>query len=207
MISPIPPAYSISKAKPVVFENKVPGPGEYNSDNIFKSNPCTFSFSRSPRKLHDLYQVPGVGLYSPNDMRKSSGYSISRSPRILSNVRITSPGPGDYNYQFFEKRYQYSISKARRSYNSTLVPGPGSYTPNIDSTFESSPRVQFAKQPRMPRDHFLTPAPGQYEISRQRQSGYTIPKASGKSKISDTPGPGNYQTPQLIGYASLKSKL
>ena len=206
MISPIPPAYSISKAKPIVFESKVPGPGEYKTDNIFKSNANTFSFSRSPRKLHDHLEVPGPGLYSPNPLRKSTGYSISRSPRVLSDVRTVSPGPGEYSYQFMQKRYQYSISKARSSHNPNSVPGPGHYTPSTTGILESSPKVQFSKQPRMPRDHFLTPAPGQYEVTRSHISGFTIPKAAGKFKVSETPGPGIYNVPQLIGYASIKGR-
>ena len=206
MISPIPPAYSISKAKPVVFESKVPGPGEYQTESVLKSNANTFSFSKSPRKLHEHLPVPGPGLYSPNDLTKSPGYSISHSPRILSGVNTVSPGPGEYSYQFLQKRYQYSISKARNSHSFSMVPGPGYYTPSTSGVFENSPKIQFSKQPRMPRNHFLTPAPGQYDVTKSQNLGFTIPKAAGKIKYSQTPGPGMYQIPHLIGYASTKGK-
>jgi hypothetical protein len=58
----------------------------------------------------------------------------------------------------------------------------------------------------MPRDHFLTPAPGQYDVTKSHNSGFTIPKAAGKLKYSETPGPGNYYIPNLIGYASTKGR-
>jgi len=208
MITPIPPAYSIGKAKPVVFENKVPGPGEYFYEDVFKKKANFYSFARSPRKIHEFYGVPGPGLYSPLDLEnKGKGFSICRGPRVLSDARTVSPGPGDYSYQVLQRKYQYSISKARnKSHDFNDSPGPGYYTPNLAASLENAPRVHFPRQERMPKKSFLTPAPGQYDLNVFKSPGFTIPKAIPRMKKMQTPGPGLYEIPSTIGIASLKSK-
>jgi hypothetical protein len=116
-----------------------------------------------------------------------------------------SPGPGDYNYELSSSRYKYSISKAKcRSQLMTDSPGPGHYSPNLDLKDEGSPRIKFNTQRRMPRESFITPAPGQYQLpSLDKTPGYSFAKATHVRKSSPAPGPGSYLTPlNMIGVAS-----
>ncbi len=209
MLTPIPPAYSIGKSNYPAFKREIPGPGEYNLSQVMKSSAQSYSFSKSPRKIHDYYEIPGPGVYNPNYSMKSPGYSLSRSPRQLSNVRTYSPGPGDYSYQFVQKRYQYSISKARtRSYNFSESPGPGYYSPSSTVSLQSSPKIKFPKQTRMPRGTFLTPSPGQYNLPNSNNGPvFSIPKATPKPQSTYSPGPGVYEIPTTIGVAGKKNKL
>ena len=204
----IAPAYSIGKSSYHDYSHlSRPGPGDYELSSIIRSKLPSYSFSKSPRKIHNTGEIPGPGVYNPSSPHKTPGFSLSRSPRILSNVRNFSPGPGDYNYSVFQSKYQYSISKARRRIHSmSEVPGPGSYNPSPSGSLENTPRVKFQKQPRMPNQSFLTPAPGQYELPNiYKTNGYTIPKAAPMRKHSTSPGPGVYEIPRTIGIASLKN--
>jgi hypothetical protein len=207
MNSPIPPAYSIPKSNHLIFDNKVPGPGEYSVDSKVRASAQSYSFSKSPRKIHDFYSVPGPGVYEPKLGPAFSGYSLGKSPRILSNYRTFSPGPGEYSYAIQEKRYQYSISKAKnRNFNLTDSPGPGYYNPSLSYSKENSPQTQFSRQPRMPNSNRFTPSPGQYEVPSSRTQGFTIPKASPRAIHTISPGPGVYEIPTTIGLA-VKHKL
>ena len=207
MKSSVAPAYTIGKSSyPNFYNNLRPGPGEYENSKSLSSSVPSYSFSKSPRRIHDNYYIPGPGVYNPENHSKIPGFTLSRSPRILSNVRSFSPGPGEYNYSLFQAKYQYSISKARnRSYQFSESPGPGYYSPNLTVNTENSPKVKFPKQRRMPNQTFLTPAPGQYQIPNIfKTPGYTIPKAYPKPQGTYSPGPGVYEIPSTLGIASLK---
>ena len=210
MFSPVPPAYTIAKANyPNFNKDPIPGPADYDPCHVTRSSLPAYSFGRSPRKLHADSEFPGPGLYSPRGTQRSPGFTISKSPRVLSNVRYISPGPGDYSYQQLQAKYQYSISKARRRmHGSPESPGPGYYSPNQWASLEKSPRMKFQSQARMPRQSFLTPAPGQYDLpSVDRTPGYTMPKAQPKRSNSNSPGPGSYEVPySFIGAASVKKQ-
>lgn len=175
-------------------------------DSKIRASAQSYSFSKSPRKIHDIYSVPGPGVYEPKLGSAFSGYSLGKSPRILSNYRTFSPGPGEYSYSIQEKRYQYSISKARnRNFHLTDSPGPGYYNPALTISKESSPQTRFSRQPRMPNHNIFTPSPGQYEIPSSKTVGFTIPRASPKAVHTISPGPGVYEIPSTIGMA-LRSK-
>ena len=210
MLTPIPPAYTIAKASyPSLQKDHIPGPTDYDPYRAdIRASVPAYSFTKSPRKIHNSQDIPGPGLYDSPIMKRSPGYSVGRSPRILSNIRYRSPGPGDYDYEKMQARYKYSISKAKnRSYCNSESPGPGFYSPNLTVNIESSPRMKFSRQPRMPPPSFLTPAPGQYQLPNVgRSPGYTIPKAMPKPKEPSSPGPGFYRyTSSTIGIASMKS--
>lgn len=207
MITPIPPAYTIPKSNHQIPRKEIPGPGYYNLSQLSLPNTQSYSFSKSPRKIHNIYSIPGPGVYNPNNTTRSSGYSLSKSPRF-ADLRTGSPGPGDYDLKILQKKYQWSISKAKSRYsNYSESPGPGYYSPNLSVSKENSPKLKFPRQDRMPRDTFLTPSPGQYALPEVRRApGFTIPKAFPKPKISYSPGPGVYEIPSTIGVASLRSK-
>lgn len=210
MISPVPPAYTIGKASYPRFQKEpIPGPTDYDPHILnTRSSLPAYSFSKSPRERDGNREFPGPGLYTPYESPKSPGYTISKSPRVLSNIRYISPGPADYSYQKLQAKYQYSISKAkRRIHNSSESPGPGYYSPNLDMKLEASPRIRFSNQPRMPIDSFITPAPGQYHLPDiDRKPGFTIPKARPLPKPANSPGPGFYKIPlSTIGIASTKN--
>jgi hypothetical protein len=166
----------------------------------------SYSFSKSPRKIHDIYSVPGPGVYNPHNVSGFQGFSQSKSPRKLSDYRSYSPGPGQYEYWTSQQRYKLSISKARnRSYLFPEIPGPGHYSPTTTFIKDSPPKFGFSKQPRMPNGTFLTPAPGQYSLpSVSSSTGFTIPKARPKGHTTPSPGPGVYEIPSTIGVAGRK---
>ena len=148
MITPVPPAYTIGKSShKSLNKDDIPGPTDYDPYYNLRASVPMYSFSKSPRKIHDIYQIPGPGVYSPVDKKRTSGFTISKSPRILSNINNVSPGPGDYSYSVSQARYQYSISKARtKSYNFSESPGPGYYSPNTTINIQNTPRIKFPKQ-------------------------------------------------------------
>ena len=206
MITPVSPAYSIGKASiKRLSKESIPGPSEYEPHFNVRSSLPTYSFNRSPRKIHQLIESPGPGKYLPDIINNPKGLTISKSPRALSNIRYLSPGPGDYNFELNNSKYKYTISKARcRSQLMTDSPGPGYYSPNLDSKEEISPRIKFTTQARMPRSTFITPAPGQYQLPDiDKTPKFSFAKAIPKAKPSYAPGPGSYLTPlNTIGVAA-----
>ena len=206
MITPVAPAYSIGKASITRFSKEpIPGPTDYEPHFNARSSLPAYTFNRTPRKIHQLTDSPGPGKYLPDIIVNPKGITISKSPRALSNVRYFSPGPGDYNLEMSNSRYKYSISKAKyRSQLMTESPGPGYYSPNLDVKDEVSPRIKFTTQARMPRDTFITPAPGQYQLpSIDKTPGFSFAKAISLRKPSPIPGPGAYLTPlNTIGVAA-----
>lgn len=207
MIGSISPAYTIPKSTYPIFHKEIPGPGNYQVSPPMSTSAHSYSFSKSLRKIHDIYSIPGPGVYNPSYTARKTGFSLSKSPRFIES-RNRSPGPGEYDYKRVEKRYQWSISKARnRSYNAPQSPGPGYYSPNTSFSKGNSPKMQFPKQDRMQREKLIGPPPGQYFITNSPpKGGFSIPKASPKFKISLVPGPGLYEIPSTIGHASIKPK-
>jgi hypothetical protein len=206
MITPVPPAYSIGKSIYRELHKEIPGPGDYNTEKYANSTAQFYSFSKSPRKIHNFSPIPGPGVYNPQYLSGSQGFSLSKSPRKLTIVRTNSPGPGEYDYYSAQQRYKLSINKARnRSNNLSDVPGPGHYSPSMTYSTESPRKVGFLKQQRMPKDTFLTPSPGKYSLpSVSSGPCFSIPKSILKPRISPSPGPGVYEIPSTIGLASKK---
>lgn len=203
---PVAPAYTISKARIKHFNKEpIPGPTDYEPYSNARGSLPSYSFNRSPRRLHQLSENPGPGNYLPEILINPKGSTIPKSPRALSSIRNLSPGPGDYNFEIYSKKYQYSISKAK--YRSSVYsdsPGPGHYSPKLLTMDEGSPRTKFSTQARMPRETFITPAPGHYKLpSIEKSPGYTFAKATKREKDPPSPGPGSYMTPlNTIGIGS-----
>lgn len=206
MITPVAPAYTIAKASVNRFSKEpIPGPTDYDPYSNVRSSLPSYSFNRTPRRIHQLSENPGPGKYLPEIINSPKGSTIPKSPRALSNIRYLSPGPGDYNLEIYNKKYQYSISKAKYRPNiHSDSPGPGYYSPNLINMDEATPKFKFSTQSRMPRECFITPAPGQYQLpSLDRTPGFSFSKATTRMKAPLSPGPGSYMTPlNTIGVAS-----
>lgn len=125
----------------------VPGPGQYNVDDIgrqYHQASTKFGhenrFNGSPLKKGG---VPGPGQYTFDNLERikqaTPNVKFGSSSRSPSNGRPTTPGPGSYNHKGVIGKDGPSKSMGLKPSVEVLekeaarVPGPGAYTPNIDA--------------------------------------------------------------------------
>jgi len=154
-----------------------------------------------------------IDLNKTSSFKNTPKWSIAaRTPQ--RELAKGMPGPGAYGQTHTEKDKfastpKFTMASGQRDGKEwSAMPGPGKYAPNPD--YKTMPKWGFGSEPRL---HDVkrgrTPGPGAYE-NRGNLDGLKFSVCSrpeGTSKLSKTPGPGNYKVnyDQSSMYASSPS--
>jgi len=182
----IPPKYPTIK-------NTVPGPGYYDSGNVFKTP--NLAISKARREFHPKNDLPGPGYYDPpREFGHSQHLSDVRSADMTPEKRSGLSKTGAMSLDNWQRRFGgYKFSQSKRDPGiKNKVPGPGEYdwkdTPKGGLIVSKSPKTTYDKY------RASLPGPGYYDadaFERGRLPAYSF-NGRKEPKYNDIPGPGSY---------------
>lgn len=176
--------------------NEWPGPGQYESPNVFAKT-SGFSISRR-HENKNLKSQPGPGDYNAvPPLERIPNAVFGNEERKISppdSIRNSFPGPADYNKTSDPDTPMWCFGTQQRiNQNALKIPGPGAY-----DIPDFSPKVSYSLVPRrLNTKESEAPGPGHYENMplKDKKFQYSIGKSERPWTVKDSsPGPGKYET-------------
>ncbi|CAI2384789.1 unnamed protein product [Moneuplotes crassus] len=167
----------------------MPGPGNYEGKSHIQEGPQYSMYHRRDQKIE---QTPGPGDY---EYKEKKGKGVTIGARIAQKEAEDMPGPGNYEGKTaFGEGPQYSMFE-RRDQKIEYTPGPGEY----EFKGAKGKGVTIGKKFKSRQAEDM-PGPGNYEGKSHIQEGpqYSM-YTKREAKIMQTPGPGDYETPNTKG--------
>jgi hypothetical protein len=175
----------------------VPGPGTYFLPSRLVEGP---KYSAAPRREETARsEGPGPSAYSLGTS-VGTGLQWSMRQRHNQNNAADDPGPGAYQAVTMENvkeqtpgwRFGTSNREPSGSFN---PPGPGTYEPSDPRNLQAKCKFGTSHRPSQVNTKQSNPGPGSYEVASEFGQGpkYTVTPRGGTTKLSKTPGPGQYE--------------
>jgi hypothetical protein len=179
------PSYSMLGRPETRLPFNGPGPGSYDSPSTLNSGKMTIiGKPKDPAPS----QTPGPGQYNPEPAKSERACYLRPTPHDPCGDRL--PGPGEYEVKSSSAGPSYSFRGRHSASAQDTIPGPGSY--DVSMPKAQSPLLR--GKPKSPRENQV-PGPGAYEISKDRPKlGFAQVAEIRFKNISETPGPGAYNT-------------
>ena len=184
---------------------EVPGPGNYNPTQKYKSLAYTMGIKIDHSKENE---IPGPNKYSNNlnkfinKYNNNPQYSFGGDRKDRSyDLKSHTPGPGQYEKKKVELLSNknnipsFSFGKDSRDYNPcNTMPGPGDY--ELKNKINNGPKYSMGIQFKKHKFDEDTPGPGLYapNMNNKRRATTVSIGKSARNEINDNkvPGPGKY---------------
>jgi hypothetical protein len=190
----------------MVAASRNPGPGAYNLTITNKTRSPTYRIGSASRDTlsREHGSTPGPGNYQPRLVGGTPTIRFGTSSRDWRDGSSCTPGPGSYNIPSKVVEGPRHIITPRRvdavkSQNDRRLPGPGAYSPKIEFSRTTSPRIKIGTEER---DHLSKSrsavGPGSYNIRKGIEGpkwGFGSAESRAKDLKIDIPGPGAYNLP------------
>lgn len=179
-----------------VHSDCFPAPGQYTPSIKIKREPAYTMRSKTGRPLFYNDQInPGCNSYFPKF--KLSNVATSLKGRYKESKALKTPGPANYIIPIEQTGAQFTMTP-REDLETLLLPGPAEYTIN-----NSHDGPKYSLRPRVYVPLPKTCSPGPMYYSKQgflefNESAKISMKPRLESKLQKTPGPGDYNLPQVF---------
>lgn len=171
-----------------------PGPGAYSQRNSWKTNGWTILGKQDRPTSSD--GAPGPGTYFPKIKGGTPAYSIGHKQK--KKIKVDGPGPTAYFPSIYPvkprpKSATFTSGRKDRPYGDA-TPGPGNYYPK---SMNKGPSTSIKGRPKTAYKS-EGPGPGAYSYTtaatKPRPASAKFGSAArGKTRLDNTPGPGQYK--------------
>jgi hypothetical protein len=194
----------------MITASRVPGPGAYNLTITNKTRSPTYRIGSASRDTlsRDHLSTPGPGNYQPKIAGGVPSIGFGTSSRDGRAGSSSTPGPGSYNIPSKVIEGPRHIITPRRidiarTQNDKYIPGPGAYTPRVECSKITSPRIKIGTENRDQLSKSKSSVgPGSYDVRKGIEGpkwGFGSSDSRGRDMKIEIPGPGAYNIPPKIG--------